>query len=85
MIARELEKQGIPVAHITTMSLISKQIGAHRIVTAIKIPHPCGDPELPVDADRAARRGILESAIAALQTDVSESTIFEPKITATRG
>ena len=85
MIAREIERIGIPVAHITTMSLISKQTGANRIVTAIKIPHPCGDPDSPPDTDRALRRGIVKTAFEVLQTDVSEPTIFEPKITAAKG
>lgn len=85
MITREIERAGIPVAHITAMSLLSKQTGAHRIVTAVKIPHPCGDPELSADADHAVRREIVKTALEALQTDVSESTIFEPKITATIG
>jgi len=40
--------EGIPVALITAMTMVGKQIGTNRVVNGIKIPHPCGDPSLPV-------------------------------------
>lgn len=80
MIAREIEKRGIPVVLITAMTMLAKQLGAKRIVTGTKIPHPCGDPTLPEDADRVLRREILKCAFKALQTDVSGPTIFVPDV-----
>ena len=81
MIVREIERVGVPVVQITTMSMLAKQIGANRIVTGVKILHPCGDPGLPEDADRALRREIVKCALSALQTDVDGPTIFVPDVT----
>ncbi len=80
MIAKEIEKVGIPVALITAMTMLAQQIGANRIVAGAKIPHPCGDPTLPVEADRVLRGKILKCAFRALQTDVSRPTIFVPDV-----
>ena len=80
MIAREIERGGIPVVVITAMTMLAKQIGANRIVTGTKIPHPCGDPTLPEEADQALRREIVQSALSALQTEVSSPTVFIPDV-----
>ena len=76
---KEIEKAGIPVAHITTMATMAKQIGSNRIVTGIKIPHPCGDPNLPTEDDLTLRREIVKCALHSLQTEISSPTIFTPK------
>ena len=80
MIVKEIEREGIPVAYITAMTMVSKQIGANRIVNGIKIPHPCGDPNLPPEEDRALRREIVKCALTALQTDVDGPTVFVPNV-----
>ena len=85
MLAREIEKGGIPVVVITAMTMLAKQIGANRIVTGTKIPHPCGDPTLPEEADRALRREIMKCALSVLQTEVSGPTVFTPDIKYTFG
>ena len=68
---------------ITAMTLLAKQIGANRIVSGIKIPHPCGDPTFPEESDRAVRREIVRRALDALQKSVEGPTIFEPAIKCT--
>ena len=85
MIAREIEREGIPVALITAMTMVAKQIGANRIITGTKIPHPCGDPNMTVDNDKKLRREIIRCALDALQTDIKQPTIFRPNITFTSG
>ena len=80
MIAKEIEREGIPVVLITAMTMLGKQIGANRIITGTKIPHPCGDPTLPEDADLALRREIVKCALSVLQTEVSIPTIFTPDV-----
>jgi glycine reductase complex component B subunit gamma len=75
----------MPVAFITAMSVMAKQLGANRIVTGTKIPHPCGDPTLTPEADRAVRREIVKTALTALQTDVTGPTVFTPNIIYTSG
>ena len=45
--AKEIERAGIPVAHICSIITISQTVGANRIVPAVAIPHPLGNPRLP--------------------------------------
>jgi len=85
VIAREIEKGGVPVAHITSMAALAKQMKSNRIVVGTKIPHPCGDPNLPVQADDALRREIVRTALRVLQTHVSGPTVFVPDISYTSG
>lgn len=76
---KEIERAGIPVVHICTITPISMTVGANRIVPAIAIPHPLGNPALSLEEERAIRRNILETALRALSTEVTEQTIFETK------
>ncbi|MBI4320516.1 MAG: hypothetical protein HY675_18660 [Chloroflexi bacterium] len=85
MIAREIEKVGIPVAFITPMTMLGEQMRANRVVAGTKVPHPCGDPNLPDEADRVMRRKIVETALRALQTEVDRPTVFVPEVTFTSG
>lgn len=80
MIAKELERAGIPVAYITTMTMLAEQWGANRIVTGAGIPRPCGDPNLNPEGDRVLRREIVGCALKALQTEVSGPTVFVPDV-----
>lgn len=75
----------MPVAFITAMATMAKQLGANRVITGTKIPHPCGDPTLSAEADKALRRAVVICALEALQKDVAGPTIFVPDITFTSG
>jgi len=83
VIAKEIEKFGIPVSHVTAITIIGKQVGVSRVVSGSKVPHPCGDPLLSDEADHALRRAIIECALDALETDVEGPTVFIPKVTLT--
>jgi betaine reductase len=85
VIVREIEKAGVPVAFITAMSMMGRQLGANRIVTGTKIPHPMGNPNLTGEADLALRKEIVKTALKALQTNIEGPTIFAPNITVTSG
>ena len=74
---KEIERAGIPVVHICTVTPISMTVGANRIVPAIAIPHPLGNPSLTLEEERAIRRKILNTAFRALTTEVTGQTIFE--------
>ncbi len=74
---KEIERTGIPVVHICTVTPISMTVGANRIVPAIAIPHPLGNPELPFDDEYALRRKLVDKALEALSTEVDDQTIFE--------
>ena len=74
---KEIERAGIPVVHVCTVTPISMTVGANRIVPAIAIPHPLGNPALDADEEKKLRRGLVEKALRALQTEVDGQTIFE--------
>ncbi len=85
MIAREIDRGGIPVVLVTAMAILGKQIGANRIVSGTQLIHPCGDPNLSAEADRALRREIVKCALSTLQTEVSGPTVVTPDIKYTLG
>jgi glycine reductase len=62
--------------HICTIIPISQTVGANRIVPAIAIPHPLGDPTLSEDEERSLRRSLVEKALDALKTKIEDQTIF---------
>ncbi len=74
---KEIERAGIPVVHICTVTPISMTVGANRIVPAIAIPHPLGNPALTPEEEKVIRRNIVEKALTALTTEVDKQTIFE--------
>lgn len=74
---KEIERAGIPVVHMCTVVPISLTVGANRIVPTIAIPHPLGNPALPADEEKKLRRGLVERALKALQTEVEDQTVFE--------
>jgi glycine reductase len=75
--AKEIERAGIPVAHICTIVPISKTVGANRIIPAIAIPHPLGDPGKTREQEKALRRGLVENALKALETEIHAQTVFD--------
>jgi glycine reductase len=83
VISKELDRAGLPVAVISAMYPVAEQVGASRIVKAVAIPHPCGDPGLPAELDGQLRREIVATALKALETNVETSTVFSPNIAAT--
>lgn len=74
--AKEMERAGLPCAHICSIVPISKTVGANRIVPSVAIPHPLGDPSLSLDDEHKLRRRLLERALDALATRVTEQTVF---------
>ena len=73
---KEIERAGLPVVHVCTIVPISLTVGANRIVPAIAIPHPLGDPTRTPEEEKEIRRHLVEKALKALQTEVSEQTVF---------
>ena len=74
--AKEIERAGIPVAHICSIITISQTVGANRIVPAVAIPHPLGNPKLPQAEEKEVRRNLVKKALSALQTSIEEQTVF---------
>lgn len=74
---KEIERAGIPVVHMCTVTPISLTVGANRIVPTIAIPHPLGNPALEPDEEKALRRKLVEKALDALCTEVDDQTVFD--------
>ena len=74
---KELERAGLPTSHICSIIPISKTVGANRIVPAIAIPHPLGEPLKTASEELAIRRALLEKALHALEQDVQTQTVFD--------
>ena len=74
---KEIERAGIPVVHMCTVTPISMTVGANRIVPTIASPHPLGNPALSLEEEKAIRRKLVERALEALTTEVEDQTIFE--------
>lgn len=66
----------MPVVHMASIVPISQSVGANRIIPTVAIPHPLGNPTLPREEEVAVRRKLVEKALKALSTDVSEQTVF---------
>ncbi len=74
---KEIERAGLPVVHVCTVVPISLTVGANKIIPAVAIPHPLGDPEVSMEEEKLLRKEIIKRAIKALETEISEQTVFE--------
>lgn len=74
---KEIERAGIPVVHMCTVTPISMTVGANRIVPTIAIPHPLGNPSLSHKDEYALRKKLVNRALEALCTEVEDQTIFD--------
>ena len=59
-------------------------VGASRVVRGVRVEHVCGDPLLSDEQDTALGARIVSTAIEALQSPVTEPTLFEPAESGTR-
>jgi glycine reductase len=80
VISKELEKAGLPVALISAMFPVAQQVRANRIVKGVSIPHPCGDPNLSKELDARLRREIIQTALRALESEITGPTVFSPPV-----
>jgi glycine reductase len=75
--AKEIERAGILAAHICTIVPISQTVGANRIIPAVAIPHPLGDPAISEEEEQHLRRSLVEKALTALKTPVEDQLVFK--------
>ena len=73
---KEIERYGIPIVHMATITTISQSVGANRIIPTVAISYPVGNPELKARED-SLREEMVERAIKALETKVDKPTIFK--------
>ena len=70
MLAKEIERAGIPTVYVTSLPTVATMIGANRIIRGPAITHPFG-----LEADE--RRRIVERALELLETEVEPNTVWE--------
>jgi glycine/betaine/sarcosine/D-proline reductase family selenoprotein B len=70
VLAKEIERTGIPTVYVTSLPTVATMIGANRIVRGPAITHPFG-------LDAGERRRIVERALELLETDVEPNTVWE--------
>lgn len=74
---KEIERYGIPIVHLSTITTISQSVGANRIVPTVAIPYPVGDPSLNEKDEHELRRALMLRTINALSVPVEGPTQFE--------
>lgn len=74
--AKELDRAGIPVAHITAFTSIALSVGSNRIVFGGDFTSPSGNPDLPIDREKAYRRKIIDKCLEVLSMDIDKPTLF---------
>ncbi|SFI01111.1 glycine reductase [Tindallia magadiensis] len=65
------------MVHVCTVVPISMTVGANRIVPAVAIPHPFGDPKLEAKDEKMLRRKLVEKALNSLKMDIETQTVIE--------
>jgi betaine reductase len=70
VLAKEIERVGIPAVYVTSLPTVATMIGANRIVRGPAITHPFG-------LEAGERRRIVERALELLETDVEPNTVWE--------
>jgi len=73
---KEAERPGIPSALITAIPSVAKSVGVSRIITGGGIPYPVGDPNLPPEREAEFRRRLVEKALEAISSKITEPTVF---------
>jgi betaine reductase len=74
---KEIERYGIPIVHMATITTISESVGANRIVPTIAIPYPVGNPNLGAEDEYKMRKALVKKAVDALATEITGVTHFE--------
>lgn len=75
--AKEIERSGIPVTIMCNLVNIAKTVGSNRIVPTFAVPYPLGNPQASSEEQWNMRLHRVEVAVKALQTPLTEQTIFE--------
>jgi glycine reductase complex component B subunit gamma len=70
VLAKEIERVGIPAVYVTSLPTVATMIGANRIIRGPAITHPFG-------LDAGERRRIVERALSLLETGVEPNTVWE--------
>jgi len=75
-----MERAGIPTALITSLSSVALKVGANRVVQGKRFSHPCGNPSLKPEDEKAWRLELVRRAMQAPTTPVTGPTLFEAPV-----
>ena len=73
---KEIDRAGIPIAHITNLTPIAKVTGSNRIIPGVALTNPCSDVSLPADEQKKVQKKYVARALKAISTDIKEQTFF---------
>ena len=73
---KAIETYGLPTVQVCSITSIAQVVGANRIVRAVSIPHPFGDPALSREEEFSLRTSLVQRALHALETPIDEQTLF---------
>ena len=77
---KEVEKAGFPIVQMCNLVPVAKTVGSNRIVPTISIPYPLGDPTEGEEESYKIREKLVRRAFKALQTPITEQTVFEKEL-----
>jgi betaine reductase len=69
MIAKEIEKVGIPAVQITSVVDVGLMVGVSRLIRGFSITSPLADTRLDPEAEKEMRRRYVYKAIRMLQEE----------------
>jgi betaine reductase len=67
VLTKEIERVGIPTAHVCALIPVAQMVGSNRIIPAASVVHPVGDPNRNPEDEKAFRRAIVEEALKTLK------------------
>jgi len=76
---KEVEKAGFTVVQMANLIPVAQTVGANRMVPTISIPYPLGNPSDTLEEQFKLRHHRVGVALEALETDITEQTVFKVK------
>jgi glycine reductase len=77
VLAKEIERAGIPTVFVTALPTIATMIGTNRVIRGVAITNPFGDTARSPAGELALRRRIVERALDMLAAEVEPGTVWE--------
>ena len=71
---KELERAGLPVAHVTNLTKIAEGIGSKRILRGNSVVHVLGNPNLTPEMEVEYREKMLTKALNLMQEVPADET-----------
>jgi glycine reductase len=63
LIAKEIEISGYPVVQVTNMEIVANSVGIKRQCFSPSIVYPLGNPNVPLEEEKAERLSLTKEAV----------------------